>query len=122
MNFTCVPNNPVHVCMECCVSFSAMRHSAMSVLAMACRVLSIRCSCSGVLSFHPGVSMIVHGPIPLISMFLYTVSVVVPCMGDVMATCCPSKQFISDDFPALVAPNIPMCSLSDRGVFCCIVS
>ena len=73
-------------------------------------------SARGVLSSIPPVSRKTTGPIGKSSMVFSTTSVVVPAIGDVMATSCPATRFRKLDFPTFALPDNAICNLFPLGV------
>ena len=89
-------------------SFPATTIIAISVFSAARRVFSSLAAPSSVSSSKPAVSIMTQAPSGLISIGLYTGSVVVPATSATIDTFCPVKAFINEDFPLLVLPNIPI--------------
>lgn len=74
------------------------------------------------MSSKPAVSRNTTGPMGSSSIVFSTTSVVVPGIGEVMATSCPAIMFNTLDFPTFVRPNIPIWSRKPFGVFCIAVA
>ena len=90
--------------------------SARSMRATAWRVRSTRFSPSSPQSSYPAVSASTAAPMPGSSIFFHTVSVVVPATSETIDVSCPVMQFISEDFPALRRPKIPIWYRLERAV------
>ena len=86
----------------CAVSAATPR--TMSARASACAVRARRASPRMVASSHPPVSSQSTGPKGRSSMAFSTTSVVVPAMGETMATSCPAMRLRRVDFPTLALP------------------
>ena len=111
----------------CCLNFSIQKSScsmlssektimATSVFSDASSVFSTRILPSSPTSSKPAVSISTQAPMPLISIALYTGSVVVPATSDTIDTLCPVKALIKEDLPLLRLPKKPIWSLLAFGV------
>ena len=91
--------------------------SPRSVRSSTWRVFWTRSSPRAPTSSMPAVSMNNTGPSGSSSIGFSTGSVVVPATSETIDTCCRVKAFNSDDLPAFLRPNNPMCRRKPLGVF-----